>query len=49
MENPEQEKHLAWLTQIIFALAYAQRNFAVTHNDLHGNNDIHENFKLSFD
>ena len=38
MNNPEQEKHLAWLTQIIFALAYAQRNFAFTHNDLHGNN-----------
>lgn len=32
------DKHLAWLTQIIFALAYAQRNFGVVHNDLHSNN-----------
>jgi len=32
------EKHFAWLAQIVFALAYAQRNFAFTHNDLHGNN-----------
>jgi hypothetical protein len=36
--NPESEKHFAWIGQIIFALAYAQRNFAFTHNDLHGNN-----------
>jgi len=36
--NPESEKHHAWLAQIVFALAYAQRNFAFTHNDLHGNN-----------
>jgi len=36
--NPEPEKHFAWMAQIIFALAYAQRNFAFTHNDLHGNN-----------
>jgi hypothetical protein len=36
--NPESEKHFAWMAQIIFALAYAQRNFAFTHNDLHGNN-----------
>jgi len=36
--NPESNKHFAWIAQIIFALAYAQRNFAFTHNDLHGNN-----------
>ena len=36
--NPESEKHFAWIAQIIFALAYAQRNFSFTHNDLHGNN-----------
>jgi hypothetical protein len=36
--NPETEKHRAWLAQIVFALAFAQRNFAFTHNDLHGNN-----------
>lgn len=34
----DSEKHLAWLTQVIFALAYAQRNFGFVHNDLHSNN-----------
>jgi len=38
LKDSEHEKHLAWLGQIIFALAFAQRNFAFTHNDLHGNN-----------
>lgn len=38
MENSDAEKHLAWMTQVIFALAFAQRNFAFTHNDLHANN-----------
>ena len=38
MMNPETEKHLAWVTQVMFALAYAQRNFGLTHNDLHANN-----------
>lgn len=36
--NPETEKHLAWIAQVMFALAFAQRNFAFTHNDLHSNN-----------
>jgi len=36
--NPDPEKHLAWLTQIIFTLAFAQRNYGFTHNDLHSNN-----------
>ena len=36
--NPETEKHLAWIAQVMFALAYAQRNFGLTHNDLHANN-----------
>ena len=36
--NAEPEKHLAWISQLMFALAYAQRNFALTHNDLHANN-----------
>ena len=31
-------KHLAWLTQVMFALSYAQRNFGFVHNDLHSNN-----------
>ena len=38
IKHTESEKQFAWLSQIIFALAYAQRNFAFTHNDLHGNN-----------
>lgn len=37
-EHPEPEKHTAWVSQVVFALAYAQRNFGFTHNDLHGNN-----------
>jgi len=32
------EKHFAWLGQIVFALAFAQRTIGLTHNDLHGNN-----------
>ena len=31
-------KHSAWVAQIVFALAYAQRMFGFVHNDLHGNN-----------
>lgn len=31
-------KWYAWMFQIVFALAFAQRNFGFTHNDLHGNN-----------
>ena len=36
--HPEPEKHIAWVSQIVFALAFAQRTLALTHNDLHGNN-----------
>jgi hypothetical protein len=32
------EAHAAWVAQIVFALAYAQRTFGFVHNDLHGNN-----------
>ena len=35
-ENPEY--HSAWVAQIVFALAYAQRNYGLVQNDLHGNN-----------
>lgn len=38
LKGSESDKQFAWIAQIIFALAYAQRNFAFTHNDLHGNN-----------
>lgn len=37
-QNTETEKHLAWISQVMFALAYAQRNISFTHNDLHSNN-----------
>jgi hypothetical protein len=37
-KHPEPEKHAAWVAQVVFALAYAQRNYGFTHNDLHGNN-----------
>ena len=36
--HPDPEKHAAWTAQIVFALAYAQRNYGFVHNDLHGNN-----------
>lgn len=37
-QHTEPEKHTAWCAQIVFALAYAQRNYGLAHNDLHGNN-----------
>jgi hypothetical protein len=38
-EHPDnKEAHAAWVAQIVFALAYAQRAFGFVHNDLHGNN-----------
>lgn len=35
-DNPAH--HTAWVAQIVFALAYAQRTYGLIHNDLHGNN-----------
>lgn len=37
-KDSDPEHHMAWISQIVMALAYAQRNFGMTHNDLHGNN-----------
>ena len=37
-EHTEPEKHAAWVAQLTFALAFAQRNYGFAHNDLHGNN-----------
>jgi hypothetical protein len=37
-EHTDPVKHAAWVAQIVMALAYAQRTFGFTHNDLHGNN-----------
>jgi hypothetical protein len=34
-ENPSVEKRCAWMAQVIFALAFAQRTFGLVHNDLH--------------
>jgi len=48
LNGSESEKHFAWLAQIIFALAYAQRNFAFTHNDLHGNNVMYKRTDKEF-
>lgn len=48
MLNPEQEKHLAWIAQVMFALAYAQRNFGMTHNDLHANNVMYVSTTTEF-
>jgi hypothetical protein len=36
--HSEPEKHAAWVGQLVMALAFAQRTFGLTHNDLHGNN-----------
>lgn len=38
MMNPDPTKQLAWIAQVMFALAYAQRTIGFTHNDLHANN-----------
>jgi hypothetical protein len=38
IQYPEPDKQLAWISQVMFTLAYAQRNFSFIHNDLHGNN-----------
>jgi len=34
-ENPDWSKRYAWVLQVVFALAYAQRTFGLVHNDLH--------------
>ena len=48
MMNLDPEKHLAWITQVIFALAYAQRNFGFTHNDLHANNVMYVPYEKEY-
>lgn len=45
---PDSNKHFAWLAQIVFALAYAQRTFGLTHNDLHGNNIMYTKTDIEF-
>ena len=48
MMNPETEKHLAWISQVMFALAYAQRTIGLTHNDLHANNVMYVSTDVQF-
>lgn len=36
--NPQEEKHMAWISQVLFALCFAQRTLGYVHNDLHSNN-----------
>jgi len=36
--SSDPDHHTAWVAQIVFALAYAQRTYGLVHNDLHGNN-----------
>jgi hypothetical protein len=48
MMNPETEKHLAWISQVMFALAYAQRTIGLTHNDLHANNVMYTPTETEF-
>ena len=48
MMNLDSDKHLAWITQVIFALAYAQRNFGLTHNDLHANNVMYVPYEKEY-
>ena len=37
-EHTSTTEHMAWLTQVLFALTFAQRTFGFVHNDLHSNN-----------
>jgi hypothetical protein len=39
--HPETVKHMAWLSQVLFALTFVQRTFGFIHNDLHSNNIMH--------
>ena len=36
--NPDSVKHTAWMSQVMFALLFAQKTFGFVHNDLHSNN-----------
>jgi hypothetical protein len=48
MCNSEEEKRLAWISQVMFALAFAQRNFGFVHNDLHSNNVMYVSTEKEF-
>jgi hypothetical protein len=42
------EHQMAWFAQVIFALAFAQRNFGFTHNDLHANNVMYNKTSVEY-
>jgi serine/threonine protein kinase len=48
MTHSETEKHRAWMTQIVFALAFAQHHFGFVHNDLHANNVMYVKTEQEF-
>jgi hypothetical protein len=48
LKNTDSAYHLAFFAQVVLALAYAQRTFGLTHNDLHGNNIMYIPTALEF-
>lgn len=46
--NPESEKRIAWIAQVVFALAFAQRTFGLVHNDLHVNNVMYVSTRAEY-
>ena len=48
MSYNDNEKHIAWLTQVILALSFAQKNFGFVHNDLHANNIMYVSTEKEF-
>ena len=48
LQNNSEEKYLDWISQVIFALAYAQQMFGLVHNDLHSNNIMYVPTKTEF-
>lgn len=47
-ETPEDTKRSAWLSQVVFALSYAQRHFGLVHNDLHVMNVMYVDTPLEY-
>jgi len=47
-KHTEEEKHLAWLSQVMFALLFAQKTFGFVHNDLHSNNVMYVQTEKEF-
>jgi hypothetical protein len=47
-QNPDSIKHIAWLSQVLFALLFAQRTFGFVHNDLHSNNVMYVSTSKEF-